>query len=172
MKKQIRTGVFETNSSSVHAICIPKDRTYTVPNRRCIYFGDGEFGWSFELLETVEQKAAYLNQAIDIYYCYHGNKSPEEIRLEITEMLSTYDIDVMFKKSCDGYIDHSENLGDFLSVVLNDADTLFTYLFGNSFIVVGNNNDDELYEYLYDDHYECRSVKQKYENYEIIKKGN
>ena len=39
---QIRNGVFETNSSSTHSICIPKK---TSIKRDSIYFGIGEYGW-------------------------------------------------------------------------------------------------------------------------------
>ena len=58
MKKQIRRGVFETNSSSVHAICISKSNEYkTQDNVDFIY---GRFGWSPETLYTPEEKASYL----------------------------------------------------------------------------------------------------------------
>ena len=42
MKRQIRRGVFETNSSSTHAICIAKG-DYNLSKH--IDFTIGEFGW-------------------------------------------------------------------------------------------------------------------------------
>jgi hypothetical protein len=41
--KQIRKGVFETNSSSTHSICIAKDDGLTIP--KSLHFDFGEFGW-------------------------------------------------------------------------------------------------------------------------------
>ena len=42
MKRQIRRGTFETNSSSTHAICIAKD-DYELKDH--IDFHTGEYGW-------------------------------------------------------------------------------------------------------------------------------
>lgn len=43
MKKQIRRGCFETNSSSTHAICIATDDVLNIP--KDIHFGFDDFGW-------------------------------------------------------------------------------------------------------------------------------
>lgn len=44
MKRQIRKSVFETNSSSTHAICITKKKdNYKLPDH--IDFEFGKFGW-------------------------------------------------------------------------------------------------------------------------------
>lgn len=43
MKKVIRRGVFETNSSSVHAISISNAGNLVYP--KFVYFEEGEFGW-------------------------------------------------------------------------------------------------------------------------------
>lgn len=45
MKRQIRRCVFETNSSSTHAICIAKDG-YELKDH--IDFHTGEYGWECE----------------------------------------------------------------------------------------------------------------------------
>ena len=43
-----------------------------------------------------------------------------------------------------GYIDHTEDLGPFLDVVVINEDTLMQFLFSPlSFIITGNDNDDE-----------------------------
>lgn len=41
--KTIRKGVFESNSSSTHSICISKNPVVDVRNKH-VYFGSGEFG--------------------------------------------------------------------------------------------------------------------------------
>ena len=69
MKIQIRRGVFETNSSSVHSISIIKDNFKgSLPSQFTINC-DGEFGWEVKTYDDTESKAAYLYQAI-LYYPY------------------------------------------------------------------------------------------------------
>lgn len=61
--KQIRNGVFETNSSSVHALAIRHYETEvlsTVPIQG--YFG--EYGWEYEKLSTPSDKLSYVLVAI------------------------------------------------------------------------------------------------------------
>ena len=61
MKRQIRRGCFETNSSSTHAICIAKEG-YTKGNY--IEFEIGEFGWEFDTYSDLHSRASYLITAI------------------------------------------------------------------------------------------------------------
>lgn len=58
MKKQIRQGVFETNSSSTHSICIAKDTELIIPKELHLEFG--EFGWECNTLNSLQEKASYL----------------------------------------------------------------------------------------------------------------
>ena len=68
LKVQVRQGVFETNSSSTHAIsimsyseCRKEDwfDEYTVPAH--VHFGvDGQFGWEFSTYNDIASKAAYF----------------------------------------------------------------------------------------------------------------
>lgn len=50
MKRQVRRGTFETNSSSTHAICITKSE-YRHNSFSHIDFEIGEFGW--EMMNTI-----------------------------------------------------------------------------------------------------------------------
>jgi hypothetical protein len=57
-----------------------------------------------------------------------------------------------------GYVDHSDELDDFLGAVCNDENKLMSYLFSDmSFIITGNDNDDTDVEikvtYDYDEYY-------------------
>ena len=82
---------------------------------------------------------------------------------------------------CD-YIDHVGELMSWLDGLLSDSDKLFRYLFGNSIIITGNDNDDsyrdkmliaegeEVTDWgtytLYGD------LKPEFDKYEIYEKGN
>ena len=56
MKRQIRSGVFETNSSSIHSIAIPRSCKAV----DSVSFSIGEFGWEWDEADA----ANYLYTAI------------------------------------------------------------------------------------------------------------
>ena len=77
MKTQIRRGVFETNSSSVHSISIIKnDFKGSLPKKFTID-NDGTFGWETCVYDGALRKAAYLYQAI-VYYPTYNWRTKEE----------------------------------------------------------------------------------------------
>lgn len=139
---QIRNGVFETNSSSTHSIAISKK---PVMAGKYISFGIGEFGWENGIADTAD----YLYTAI------LEQHNPSELLNKLKEILDKHSIEYKFEepryeKSYNGkyeylaygYIDHSYELGEFLDVILNDEDLLMRYLFGNSTVYTGNDNQD------------------------------
>lgn len=149
--KQIRKGVFETNSSSTHSICIAKDAELTIP--KSLHFSFGKFGWECDTLYSVSEKASYL------YTGLMANKRKDDVD-KIIELLKDKGIDVtteepIYKKYTyegndggeyidnGGYVDHSNDMGYFLNAVCEDESKLMNYLFSDlSFIITGNDNDD------------------------------
>ena len=187
MKRQIRQGVFETNSSSTHAICISKD--HDISNLKfpdTVAFTHGEFGWECEKLRSVWEKASYLYEAIlGTYY----ENSVEEKLDHIKEMLGKHGIACDFEPSSskywdDGYIDHvgTDEMPEWLENMMNDDDALLTYLFGDAFVVTGNDNSDDfrytMYEVIGENHTpygtwtEYGGYRKEYDNYDIYYKGN
>lgn len=170
MTKQIRQGVFETNSSSTHSICIAKDAELTIP--KSLHFDFGEFGWECDTLQSVGEKASYL------YTGLIANNRKEDAD-KIIQHLKDKGIDVTAeepiyeKRSYTGsdgklveytsgenigYVDHSNEMTDFLNAVCEDEGKLMRYLFSDlSFIITGNDNDYEDVDinvtYAYDEYY-------------------
>jgi hypothetical protein len=140
--KQIRNNVFETNSSSTHSICISKKPVTIGKN---IYFGIGEFGWENDCVNTAD----YLYTAILV------QDECDELLGKLKKILDKYSIEYNFERpryhTCDdgykwleyGYIDHSDELQEFLSIILSDEDMLMRYLFGDSCVYTGNDNQDD-----------------------------
>jgi hypothetical protein len=135
MKKQnIRHGVFETNSSSTHSICIPKQDNLEFPDS--VTFWVGEFGWELETLNTMEDKASYLYTGL-IY-----NHRHEDI-VRMREILEEKGIKVILR-GYSGYIDHGSELKEFLNDIMSNEDKLLRFLFSPlAFIITGNDNDDK-----------------------------
>ena len=171
MKLQIRKGVFETNSSSTHAISI---RNNSVGNNypEEVSFELGTFGWEYDHYNDTHTKASYLWTAIVCLAKEGGNiegdinYSVDDFVKYITETLSQYNIIAKFPhnyktmKSYGGeehmynifhdkdgnkpkyWIDHCD-LSEFLNAMMSHQDLLMSYLFDDdSILITGNDNDD------------------------------
>jgi len=158
----VRTNIFETNSSSVHAMIITKEKVQ--PDMK-VYFGFGEYGWENRTYYDTKDKAAYFYTAA--CSCY-GN----EVDQKIKDLLEPYDIQCEFARPVfgrysleSGYIDHSYETVDFVDALLSDADMLIRYLFSeDSFVVTSNDNE-------WDDDYIRNAVSVDYDHVQFIK-GN
>ncbi len=147
MTIKIRKSVFETNSSSTHSICIAKEGSFDVPSE--IHFEFGEFGWEYDRFDSTWEKASYL------YTGLFANERHEDIE-RIGDMLREAGVAVTFQDpgkptvSGDwryypdsGYVDHSDELKEFLDAVVSDSGSLMRFLFsGLSFIITGNDNSE------------------------------
>ena len=166
MKRQIRKGVFETNSSSCHSICIATGLTQDhlhFPEK--VTFRYGEFGWEHTHIDTVEEKASYLYTAIshivrdsvdrwkeclmfifETLKEYHVGCSFEGY-VKLEPWVSTYGDSPQLRFSAEidnGYIDHYEDTLALVDSLCSDKDLLLSYLFSSkSFILTGNDNSDE-----------------------------
>jgi len=165
--RKIRKNIFETNSSSTHAICISKEKLqgYPADNRKSkLFFRHGSFGWASNIYDDVENKAAYLYQTIcDL--CYF-----DRLR-QIRGWLDECNIECVFEEmdKC-GYVDHAEDSYEWLSEVLKDKETFITYLFGDSFVVTGNDNDEWFEEKITELNMETPGGLES--KYDIYIKGN
>lgn len=182
---QIRSSVFETNSSSTHSIAISKK---SVTIGKYVYFGIGEYGWENDCVNP----ANYLYTAI--LYVYSSEVAEEKIE-HLKRILDKYDVSYEFEEpeywiSSDGrayldngYIDHGYELGEFLEAIFSNEDLLMRYLFG-AFVYTGNDNQDDCpsgcniadkYIWEEDEHGNYVEKLNPYhddENYEYFYKGN
>lgn len=157
MKEQIRIGVFETNSSSIHTITVSrKPVTVSDITARTVQFHLGCFGWGPEKYDTLEDRASYLWTLA----CCGTFEEAELHRKFIESALRFVGVECEFdaiksKQSSwnnsnyvvaeDGkyfYIDHSESFDEFADLIFTDQDFLLRFLFGNSVIYTFNDNDD------------------------------
>lgn len=166
MKIQIRRGVFETNSSSVHTMSIVSNPSKEYPKSITIPV-DGEFSWEEEVYTDPETKAAYVFQAFKensydndpfihmanfkkaIDYVVstfesHGIKTTYNKKFDLQTVKSKWG-DYMTvvgenDKTISGYIDHG-NLEDFAEELLNNPESLMSFVFDeNSYLITGNDN--------------------------------
>ncbi len=160
-----------------------------------IDFHTGEYGWECEEYGDLDNKASYLITAILSMGKETADEKLEQLKFILDENKITYTLPEPDVKSWEyagkthmyydlgyDYIDHAGELKSWLDNLLSDPDKLFRYLFGDSFIITGNDNDygfrdrmiiaegEEETDWgtytLYGD------LKPEFDNYEIYEKGN
>jgi len=135
MKKLIRKGVFETNSSSSHSIAIAsEDKQFVLdtiyPNQDGVITVSGdEFGWEWFKHNDAITKASYAAQQ------FMNNEHMLDVLKDVI-MEQTGATDVVFEGLDDGYVDH-----DSYGIVSENRDELRNFIFNkNSWLFGGNDN--------------------------------
>ena len=150
---QIRAGVFETNSSSTHSICITTNRRTSMCHPEHVHFRCDSFGWEWRKLDTVDEKAAYLySSAVDLM----DRKELQKATEHIVDTLFKFGITCTFEEPIYGNhgqgflycenadIDHCGE-GDhraFVQRTIYNDGRLLRYLFSHdSYVLTGNDNE-------------------------------
>lgn len=147
---QIRKGMFETNSSSTHAIILASENVKI--DDLSVDFAIGEFGWEFEKYTTTDQKASYLYTMA----CYCEGR---DVYQDFYKILTKYHIKCTCSRPAEfdkwglnGYVDHGcdDDAKLFVQRMLTHEKALIRFLFNEgSFVVTGNDNcDDEESEWF------------------------
>lgn len=146
MKRLIRHGVFETNSSSSHSISIARGaniyETLKVDIHGCVRIKPGEFGWDEERFYEPEDKASYA-------MAYAANQPSRDCFEMLEEVIKEHTgcKTVIFDKvktegerSPDyGYIDHQSD--DVCMDAFASKETLKEFLFNpDSYVETDNDN--------------------------------
>jgi hypothetical protein len=148
MKIQIRKGLFETNSSSVHSIVIGnngEDIHKGLPTT--LEFYGGEFGWEHEIYDDPSSKASYLYTSI--INC-QSEIDVEDTLKRIKEILEKWGIKAVFEELDKNnnfmgfsYVDHAYDNIELIKKLISDEDLLMNYLFSTgSSVETGNDNDE------------------------------
>jgi hypothetical protein len=138
--KNIRRGVFETNSSSVHSLSmLGKTKMYSGKFQKNIILTYGEFGWGHDYLSDPLEKASYL-----ITEYSEDNEMIEKI-IKVIEDYTGSEVLILEKNSDNayykkGYIDHQSQgmIRDFAY----DEDSIRDIIFDEKYsIIIDNDNN-------------------------------
>lgn len=164
----IRTGVFETNSSSAHSLAYgtdyilrgsrwyqpTKERDFSNPMYRLDKVPDhykgytfyewlGEYGWGYNVLTTPQEKFSYLlTQMADTSEELHESTNYETIK----EMVEDIGCEIIRCNDQNGYVDH-ESYGIVNPSLFKSKKDLITYLFNDNLVVYIENDNDEYQEW-------------------------
>ena len=155
MKRIVRKNVFETNSSSTHAmsICLEGDID-TVPSHLKVK-GD-YFGWEHEVISKPERKINYLYTCliINAYYEFYSNekmmiRQVADIQNNLYDKLNELGCDAEFDSAKDDVyrmkhsqidIDHGDDVSStYINQALNHLDKFLDH---RSLIITGNDNSN------------------------------
>ena len=141
---QVRNRIFETNSSSVHAISICTKLPKTIPDHidlRC-----GEYGWemdTYPLPDYIFTACACLDRADELADML------DKIGVTYTMIPSLRTIEREYNEdgylSCEhGYIDHAHDLNCLLDILFSDEELFKCAMFNPaSQVETGNDNGGE-----------------------------
>lgn len=192
MSINIRKGIYETNSSSVHVLCINKNNDISIPDSFTFNRG-GEFGWNTDTYTDMISKGQYFYLILKSYaenkrdeeyalteegkqyqkdtgkwyfwdvktplYKELGEKYLNEYKTRVENILNEYkcysvnwepepEFNSIYDMS-EGYIDHISEAFEFFTDMMDNPELLINFLFGNSSINTGNDNDDYSYDRTY-----------------------
>ena len=141
--KVIRHSMFETNSSSTHSIAISKKKVNvkSLPSKINFYIGD--FGWSHEEVN----RANYFYTALALNY---GKDGLDDALKHVKSVLLNIGVDSEFSipewydsgRLANGYIDHFDEIREFVTTLMSDDQMLIRYLFSDSHVYTGNDNQE------------------------------
>lgn len=141
----IRKNVFETNSSSTHAISFITDyKLDELPHY--VSFHLGSFGWESRYANALD----YLYTAIVNYYDH--DEAEEKIN-HLKQLLDEHNIKYKFYPEFDKidprdgeeyYIDHASELGEFLEAMENDTNLLRFIASGEVYTTNDNCDHDDI----------------------------
>ena len=139
MARKIRTGMFETNSSSVHCICISNNKPAddNIPSvLRCT---TGEYGWDYRVYDSKYDKAGYLLTMI------YSSENRDVYIDQLRRVLEKNGVKLDEGSREYYYIDHVDEWDSTLEKILYDEDRLMRFLFSvGSFVETANDNDSSV----------------------------
>lgn len=133
--------MFETNSSSTHAIVTSFKTELVIPSE--LVLECGEFGWEVETYDSPNKKASYFYTAVKNlgFEEQFNNVLLPLLREKTTVTIVERPKDEYYRN---GYIDHDGELYGFINHMMTYPDLFISFIFGvDSFIKTGNDNSLE-----------------------------
>ena len=162
----IRRSLFETNSSSTHAMVVYNEAPHNYPAH--VHFELNNFGWAFEYCPDLESKAAYLYTSAMALA-----EKDNDVREKLTAALALYGVTCSFDEPKythyhskyddkdywyldNGGVDHcgEDDHSRWVETMLNQPEELVKFLFNDeSYVITGNDNTDTEEEEWWNEHH-------------------
>lgn len=153
----IRNGVFETNSSSIHTICIPKKRYVDyLPDK--LTFGIERFGWG-PSLHAYPSNLNYLNVFLNFLktnkWCPGSMEKYIRYKEAVDKFLADNEIEGEFLDQPEdwtrhGYIDHESECDSIFDKIFADPEMMENFLLSPGNFIICINDNEDLHDFLSD----------------------
>lgn len=155
---QIRTKLFETNSSSSHSLSVSSTGIFENHKANQVIVETGEFGWEQDVYSYFHGKASYILTTLLVTKSRHINNEEDlteerylrEIFVEndyflkmLRDVIKEYTgaENVYFRIGRSYYVDHQSSYLIFDEGVMNDEERLKNFLFNTeSYVETDNDN--------------------------------
>lgn len=143
---QLRSNIFETNSSSIHTFCVSKEhRDYSYLKGKKVYIGTGEYGWHGSCCDALS-------------YLYTALQYDEDKVMELDEKLKNFGVIPIYLNGClkhgeyneddiTGYVDHAGCFYEIWDELVKNNDIFMNFIFGpDTAIYLSSDNSDIMIE--------------------------
>lgn len=168
---QLRSNIFETNSSSIHTFCVSKEhRDYSYLKGKKVFIGTGEYGW-------------YGNCCDALSYLYTALQHHEDEVMKLDKKLKEFGVIPVYLSGClehgeyndddiDGYVDHADCFHEIWDELLKNNDIFMNFIFGpDTAIYLSTDNSDVTIDED-EDNFPLAQYREDKEKYAYYEKGN
>ena len=142
MKVKMRNGCFETNSSSIHSLCIPRNTPYKVPKYVNFYLGRYSWGPDIE-----NNPGNYLYTYLALTYDTERIEKLKNILYKHGAEHVSFESYKKKEEWYDFYIDHASESESWVNSLFADEEKLLRHLFTPGAVIYMTNDnspDDEI----------------------------
>ena len=141
MKIQRRNSVFETNSSSTHALCIPKsDEKLQLPRTQVFHFRGNDYDLLEGEIPTQQDRADFFYTILTLMPLSYFRVSYFKNFMYAHDILPIFEEPKIIPENL---YDYDSDFDDLINDLLEDHHKLFRFLFSNDVVSIYTDRDYE-----------------------------
>ena len=168
---QVRSNIFETNSSSIHTFCVSKEhRDYSHLKGKKVYIGTGEYGWYGSCYNALS-------------YLYTVLQYDEDKVMKLDEKLKKFGVIPIYLDGClehgkyndddiTGYVDHAGCFYEIWDELVKNDDIFMNFIFGSDTTIYLSNDNSDVYIDKDESNFPLKQYNENKKEYVYYKKDN
>lgn len=168
---QLRSNIFETNSSSIHTFCVSKEhRDYSYLKGEKVYIGTGEYGWHGSCYDALS-------------YLYTALQYDEDKVMKLDKKLKEFGVIPIYSNGClehgeyndddiTGYVDHDECFYEIWDELVKNNDIFMNFIFGFDTGIYLSTDNSDVYIDEDESNFPLKQYNENKKEYVYYKKEN